>query len=191
MATPLSLPGAKATLILSLAMTVLGVAGVASGYGELAGPAVALEAPAGASEAARAAADTVRETLTGHPLVRGLGAANLVVSALLVLASFTLTLRRPTALWWCQQAIVANALFAIGKPIVRVMTLLPLASELVAIQDDPSLTAFPAEMVTSAMQGGLTGWFVLEALILLAVYFILFRLARRDTVRAFVSREPG
>ncbi|HBQ18287.1 MAG: hypothetical protein RLO52_31435 [Sandaracinaceae bacterium] len=189
MATPLSLPGAKATLILSLSMTVLGVAGVAIGYGELTGGAMALEAPPGASEAAREAAARLEEGLRGDPIGHALGAANLVVSGLLVLASFMLTLRRKTALWWAGQAVAANALFAIAKPVARCATLLPFAAELVALQDDPTLTTFPAETVTAMMQGALAGWFVLEALILLAIYFILFRLSRREAVRAFVTRE--
>lgn len=188
-ATPLSLPGAKATLILSLSMTALGVAGVASGYAEVTRGAMPLEAPAGASPAAREAAERLEEGLRDSQLGHAVGAANLVVSGLLVLASFMLTLRRQTALWWAAQAVAANALFAIAKPVARCATLLPFAADLVALQDDPTLATFPEETVTAMMKGALAGWFVFEALILLAIYFILYRLTRRETVRAFVTRQ--
>ena len=107
---------ARTTLLLSLGLTMVGSCGVMGSMSELEvdqNALRALEEPATADPIGRAAFDTQRaylEVALSNPRRRPLAAGHLAVSALLVIASFMITLRRKSAFWFVRQVVLANIL---------------------------------------------------------------------------------
>ncbi len=94
-------------------------------------------------------------TLLEDPRRRPLGAANVVVSLMLVVAAFLLSARRATALWWLRNAIVANVLVIIASVVSHVMqlyanqnALLPVLAEAL---DPPNLEAAPGALTVAVV----------------------------------------
>jgi hypothetical protein len=69
------------------------------------------------------AAKALLNALERAPLRRPVAAANVVVSALLLIAAFTLMTGRQAAAWWCTHALVANLLWTIVDAGVQVTRL--------------------------------------------------------------------
>ncbi len=55
------------------------------------------------------------EVVWESPYRRRLGAANAIVSAMLLIGSFLLTFRRKSALWWIRNAVAANLLWVLAS----------------------------------------------------------------------------
>lgn len=194
-AGPMSMPGAKATLFLSVTMTMLGIWGVVIGYGQLTAPPAEPEATSELSAEALEAVGTLQEQMRVAPATRALAAANLLASALMVIGSFLLTARRPSAIWWATQALWANIAYALAAMVGHIALLFQLAPELErvfvllsAAQPMEPGAPDPAEIAGMLPAAG-AGFVVLLTLVTLAVYFVLMRISRRADVRGFVARE--
>ena len=109
---PLSAPGARRTLLISLVMSALGLTGVMTSLAFVRSEPQTMP-PADAPPGTEAAAELVH-LLSQSPVLQGSAVANLLASALLVFASLQLTARRPSAPWWARQAIVANVFYTLG-----------------------------------------------------------------------------
>lgn len=186
MSGPLSVPGAKVSLLLSTLLSVLGIGGLLGSVGLLTYQPGAPTDGMFASEASQA----VTELMVGSTLMRGLAAANLLVSVLLIVASFVLMLRRPSALWWIRQALVGNVLYTVSALAGGVVfhrqhaeTLQRITEQLPQMQDAPPGTPMPPAWASFAIGDACRG------LVVLGFYFLIWRLSRRPDVRAFVRAE--
>ncbi len=184
---------ARAALLVSIFMTMLGTCGVANGVAgasQSAIPASSAIEDVAAPEDAFASAQTAlaAEVLWGSPYRRQVAAANAVVSAMLLVGSFLLTFRRPNALWWIRNTIAANLLVIVGGYAHDVARLLAPGPELRAAIDavlasqgsPPGLDARAAVLSTIV---GLGIGVLLRALLHVA---ILWR-AHRPDIRAFIE----
>jgi hypothetical protein len=108
---------ARAALLVSLCMTLLGTCGVGNGLATVnqtslpAPPQIVDGAGADADLVLVAQASPLAEALFEGPLRRPLAVANALASAMLLIGSFLLTFRRPATLWWIRNAIAANVLY--------------------------------------------------------------------------------
>lgn len=73
---------------------------------------------------------------------RAFAAANIVVSALLLIGGLFLSRNRPTALWWIRQAVLANILWVVGRTYTATRSLNEQAERFIAIAE-PSLRWLP------------------------------------------------
>jgi len=180
---PSAIPGARTTLVLSLALSFIGVCGVVTGYGFVTMTAEDLDANAEAHELFAARRD-LYAAQTSSPVLVGVQVGNLLASGLLLLASVLLTARRRSALWWTQQALVANLLytlayiggmtwFAYGHPGLIRDTHYALLPE--------GLPALPSHILGTVFFG----------VLMLLLYLVLFRVVRRPEVREFVQNEAS
>lgn len=193
--SPLRAPGAKLTLLVGLTMTFLGFVGVSRSLGALTtspSAMVGTNADADVNEAAVA----LMEALVAAPLWRGLAVANLLVSALLVIASFLLTARARSAPWWAKQALWANAGFSVAAAAIHayliethrgaLMAALEAATQAqAAAQGVPPLGSETLEGLRWAAVAMITSVYLGMA----ALYVGLFLLTRREDVHRFVQRE--
>ena len=112
-------PGARATFMLALFLTLMGTCGVSKGATDLrvAGVDFSSEGEQISPEGAPAAEQLaeLQRTLYNDPNRRPLAAANIVVSLMLIIGSFLLTSRRPSAIWWLKQAVLANVVWIVAK----------------------------------------------------------------------------
>ncbi len=197
MAGPLSVRGAKATLLISLTMSVLGFTGAANGLAVLRMEPAYVQADPGVPEDGAAAAAELATLLARSPLLKGWAVANLLSSALLVVASFTFTARRRTALWWGKQALLASVAFTAGSIALYFWF---------ASANDPGLSELLARLANAEaeMRGQpppppsevapslvIASMFSCGSGLLLGVYALLARGLRSEDVRAFVMRETG
>lgn len=195
-AGPLSIPGAKATLFVSVTMTMLGIWGVVIGYGQLTAPPAEPEPTAElSSPEALEALGTLQEHIRTAPVTRALAAANLLASALMVVGSFLLTARRRSALWWATQALWANIAYAVAAMVGEIVLVFQLRPELQRVfvlvsEAQPAEPGAPSPAEVAAVLPYLAaGLVVVLSLFMLAIYFVLMRVSRRADVRAFVTRE--
>jgi hypothetical protein len=195
--SPLGVPGAKLTLFAGGVMSLVGIVGVSQGLAGLVVDPSELSAMAVSPDADFNAALTAvqRALLTGR-VAKALSVANLILSALLVVASVRLTTRAPTAFWWAKQALWSNAaycsaaivgyayLFESYPPLVEAVDALAAANVRLASSPpgasevDPRVFRIAALLGTTAHQP-----------LLAAAYLGLLRLLRRDDVKRFVLRE--
>lgn len=192
MSGPLSVPGAKATLFLSLTMTMVGMSGLILSVHLLTMPFVPA-AMTGVDPALGPAMDALSQAIARSTIPEAVLSANVLLSALLVIASFLLTARRASALWWTRQALIAKLLYALGSAAAWFALVAAVRPELAAYHlatmpeagpDAPR----PEEVV--AMVPVMWGCvFTFAALFGLAFYFVLLRVSRREDVRAFVERR--
>ncbi len=192
-ASPFSIPGAKSTLVLALTMTLFGVVGVGRSSGILTASPGEIAADPSAPPELAAATTTFAEAFLFSPVQKAAAVANLLVSALLLIASFQMTARARSALWWTSQALWANAaysLVAAGANIylfsVHRSALSALAEAMMRAQ--PGGEAVPPDgaagipvlaMALSAVVGAA----------LAGLYLLMLRVARRESVQKFVRRE--
>ena len=188
MSRPAAVPRAKATLLLSLAMSLMGIGGIVNAYGLLTVPAAELapiEMVPGSADVTRA----MMAAMSASPVMKALAVANLLVSGLLVVASVVLSARRPSAIWWARQALFANVLYTVAHAvgnvwfghehpeIVEAMAMLGRGSEPLP-EGMPTLAIF----AVSSSCG---------ALFLLGIYTVMIRITGRADVRGFVGREAA
>ena len=179
-----TVPGARATLLLSLAMSFIGVTGVVNAYSLVTASPSDLEAAAAEQE--DNPWNDFAVAAIRSPVMKGVQVANLLASSLLIIGSVLLTGRRRSALWWTRQALVANLLYTLGNAAGTMW----FASTHPALVD----TLFEAQG-----QAQLEGPTMLAfgigtscgALLLLGLYAILLRVSTREDVRGFVNREPA
>lgn len=110
---------ARAALFLSISMTLLGTCGVERGIGSATQTSLPAPPPPLAEGEPPREIDLEEinrsapwlEVVWESPYRRQLGAANALVSAMLLVGSFLLTFRRTSALWWIRNAVAANVLW--------------------------------------------------------------------------------
>lgn len=195
MTSPFSVPGAKATLLLAVTMTLIGFVGISSSVSGLTTSASELAAPdPSAPPEVAAAASAFVEAFLGSPVRKAMSVANLLASALLLIASFCMTGRARSALWWTGQALWTNVGYSLAAAVGNIYLVHTHRAELLALVE-AMITAqqaagepLPADgaqgvpilfMAMSAMAGAL----------LAAIYLGMLRVARRETVQKFVRRE--
>ena len=189
---PLRVPGAKATLLLSLGMTMLGFWGALGSAYQLSGQ---VPPPASGQEVSPEVAaqiDRIAEEVRASHLDEGAAVANLLASALLIIGSLLLSARRATALWWTGHALLANILYTIGVTGVQLMQLQQFGSPFVLLaiaQQGPLPEGVTEADLASVMISLAGGFIVLVGLALIGAYLLLARLARREDVGRFVRRE--
>ena len=101
------------TLLVSTLLTMLGIAGVLRGSYDLALTSVPedlRELYAPGSEVPELEVELLEAQVT-NPYRRPMAAANVVVSALVLIGSFLLSWRRQLAQWWIKQAVVAKLIW--------------------------------------------------------------------------------
>lgn len=112
--------GSRAIVVLAVILIFAGSCGIGNAVTGLTTDAVvpAAPVPTGASpeldEASAAVQRELARAALEAPYRRPLGAANLVVSAMLIVGGIMLFTRRPSAPWWITQAAVANILWRVG-----------------------------------------------------------------------------
>lgn len=174
-------PGARVSFVLATLLVFMGSCGAFHGMADLDGvtfdtAAAERVAPEQAAQAERWV--EVQRTLYNEPNRRPLAAANIVVSAMLVLGGLLVLGRRKSALWWVKHAILANVLWIALK----------LGSWLYNTHVHAS---YLSELLTSSTRaGGDIQWMiasmVVASLINLGAHvFIGWRLSRRD-IRSFL-----
>ena len=182
------MPGAKASLVLSTCLSVLGIGGLLGAVGLLTYQPGTPATGMFANEASRA----VTDMMVADPLTRALAGANALVSALLIVASFVVMLRRPSSLWWIRQALVGNVLYTLAAIVGGFLfhhghadTLQGIAEQLPQMQDAPPDTPMPPAWISFVIGDACRG------VVVLAVYFVIWRLSRRPDVRTFIRAEDG
>lgn len=189
-AGPLSVPGAKATLVLSVTLSILGLGGVMWSWAFLEyapGTEMSSEGALLPSENREAAA-ALMDVMVRSPVRRGLAVANLLVSALLVVASFMLMLRRPSGLWWAKQALLGNLLYtpiAVVGSVWFYATNETTTREIMMRLTEAQGTELAGGAEPSAM--GLAVGDLCLGTVMIGVYLSLLRMTRRGDVRAFMG----
>lgn len=195
MPSPFSVPGAKLTLVLALVMTMMGFVGISSSYTALTSDINELVRPDPSApvEVAEAGEAFLRAFLSS-PLRRAVAVANMLASALLLIASFRLTARAASAPWWAAQALWANAVYSLAAGGINAYLvqahrpqLLELLRAILAAQ------AATGDPVPTEGVEGMPLLIVVVTIFMHAVfaglYVLLLRLTRREDVRRFVARE--
>lgn len=195
MPSPFSVPGAKLTLVVALAMTMLGFVGVSgsisaltTGVDQMVQPDPSLPV-----EVAEASEAFLRAFLSS-PLRRALAVANLLASGLLLIASFLMTSRARSAPWWAAQALWANALYSLAAGALNAYVvqehrpqLLEMVRAMLAAQ------AAAGDPVPPGAAEGVPVAIVVFTIFMYAVlaglYVLLLRVTKREDVRRFVARE--
>jgi hypothetical protein len=191
-ASPFSVPGAKLTLVVALAMTMLGFIGISGSISALTSNVDELVRPdpSAPAEVAEAGEAFLRAFLTS-PLRRAMNVANLLASGLLLIASFLLTGRSRSAPWWAAQALWANAIYSLGAGAINVYLVQAYRPELLELVH--AILAAQAEPVPTEGADGLPLLIVAFTIFMHAVfaglYVLLLRVTRREDVRRFVARE--
>jgi len=117
-----------------------------------------------------------------------LGAANVVVSAVLMLAALFLMMRRPTAVWWARQALLGNAVWTGLQTLSQIWRLLAEEETLESVfSEELRLRAAEAgagaELSTSGGAMVLTVMFIIGfvgCLRVMGYLWLLWRLQRQD-----------
>ncbi len=133
---------------------------------------------------------------------RALDVANLLASALLILAGSTLLVRRPTAPWWIGQAAVLNMLWSAVQTGVVVSGVYGSAHDLAPVFDREIVLRFaamqgaPASRSAPPISGGDVVWsyvalVVVLGLVRFAVYAWLLSRSRKPDLSAFLRPQPG
>ncbi|HJL16871.1 MAG TPA: hypothetical protein RMH99_14500 [Sandaracinaceae bacterium LLY-WYZ-13_1] len=189
---PLRVPGAKATLVLSMALSVLGFAGVMWSAGLLGYTPGDVSATEGASwpGADPEAAAAYLDLLVASDLQRGLTVANLILSGLLVVASFLLMLRRSSSLWWTRQALFGNLIYTVAAMAGSIWFHHQHRAALSELAAQMAVNAgAPPEGAPSPL--GFAAKDICFGVILIGAYVLLVRLTRRPSVRDFVGHSEA
>lgn len=179
---------AKATLMLALFLTVMGTYGVFRGIRELQGDALGPSAElldAEEQERVEALAE-VHSTFYNEPNRRPFAAANVVLSAMLVIGSAFLVGRKTHAVWFLRQAILANVVWIVAKLASLLWHSFSRAPEVKALLAATEARAGPVAEPSFAMFVG--SMIVFSTFNLVAHVFVGWRVGRED-VRRFVAGE--
>jgi hypothetical protein len=133
------------------------------------------------------AAAELMDLMVTSPIRRGMAVANLLVSGLLVVASFVLMLRRPSALWWVRQALLGNLLYTPAAMLGSIWFYAKHEAAAREIMTDLARTQGAAEAGAEPSAMGLAAGDVCLGFVMIGVYLLLWRLARREDVREFVG----
>lgn len=179
----------RAALMAAIFLTMAGVYGIGHGVESMSAPRT-IETTAESNPALREALYAVQS----NPSSAALGASNILVSVLLIVASMLITTRRASALWFVRQAIAANLLFIVARGVIETHYLWSLGSALDPIVEDAyqrtqALLASPAPppdftsmtrsmtLVSQLLVAGLSG----------GLHLYLGYKATRPGVRAFIE----
>lgn len=121
----------RAALMAAIFLTMAGVYGVGHGVESMSAPRT-IEASAEGNPELREALFAVQS----NPSAPALGASNILVSILLIVASMMITTRRASALWFVRQAILANLLFIVARGVIETNYLWSLGTALDPIGRD-------------------------------------------------------
>lgn len=195
MSSPFGVPGAKATLALAVLMSVIGIWGVSRSLTQLTSAPGGYEAtdpsaPPEVAEAGRAFFEPFLES----PVSRAVSVANLLASALLLLASFTLTGRARSALFWTTQALWANAAYSLAAAAGNIYLFRAHGAELARffeamLRAQPSPAPPPPPELAAGVPWLFIALSAIAGALLAALYLGMLRVARRETVQKFVRRE--
>lgn len=177
-------------MVIAIAMSVLGLVGVTTSLSDLVpAPPPPMSTDPSVSIDVQNAARALMEALDGSSIHHALSVANLLVSALLLLASFALTGRTRNAIWWATQALTANALYTLAAGAgnaylfhAKGELLLALFRAVAVAQSSPLdgiEIVLPFTIACTLVFGTLGA----------AIYLVLLRFARQKDVRRFVARE--
>lgn len=151
------------------------------------------------SEAAAKSAQELAETFWNAPYHRPLSAANIVVSAMLIIGSFLLIARRRGAPWWIVQAAIANILWTLaetGTQVVQLYRSLPKLAQVIDREIQARLaTQSPGSSRQQPFDGADAVWvylaFVVAYGLLRQVIYLWFMYrARSAEVTEWISSEP-
>jgi hypothetical protein len=201
--SPAVLRAARALVLCAGLGAGLGTCGIAGGIGGL------LHEPTpvtiGAHEArsseqvAEALSVELEAAIAAAPHRRPLAAANIVVSCLLVGASFLALGRRAAGPWWVTQACAANAIWTIAEAVSRSLALFENADRLVpllarSVELSPHPTSAPP--LPPADPHALLWVYVLAVAVpagiaILAYSFLVWRVRRPDIRAILVARPTG
>lgn len=173
-------------------LTMAGVYGVGHGVESMSGPRSVTTTPDTDPELREA-----MHRLQANPSAAALGASNILVSVMLIVASMLITTRRPSALWFVRQAIAANLLFIAARFAVDVHYLWSLGSALDPIGRDAferSQSWFPnpgpPPNFTSMTRSGMLFSQLLVAGLSGGLHLYLGWKSTRPAVRAFIEAGP-
>lgn len=188
---PFRVKGAKATLLVSLGMTMLGFWGaLGSAYQLTARPAAPSVVGDDVSPEVAEEIQSLMEEVRATHLDEAAAVGNLLASSLLIIGSFLLSARRSTALWWVRQALLANVLysvFATGIELVRIQEFGERFIELALTTSEPLPPDITAADVVSVMMWVVGALVIVRGLVLVAVYLGLLRVSRRPDVLEFIT----
>lgn len=195
MSSPFGVPGAKATLALAVLMSVTGIWGVSRSLTQLTSAPGEYEAtdPSASPEVAEAGR-AFFEPFLESPVSRAVSVANLLASALLLVASFTLTGRARSALFWTTQALWANAAYSLAAAAANIYLFRAHGAELARffeamLRAQPSPGPPPPPELAAGVPWLFIALSAIAGALLAALYLGMLRVARRETVQKFVRRE--
>lgn len=192
--------GPRTVLFLVLALGMLGTCGIQRGVG-------ALEADTRPEPVSIGAADEVRpetvetqrvyvDALWDAPARRPIAAANVLVSAMLLVGGLMLVARRKSAIWWVTQSLAANVVWTISEVASQVAGVLMRGDQLIA-SSTRELQAMAAESPHAGWHvtlldgrvvlGVMIAMFVGLGLLRVAILAWLAWRARRPDVRRFID----
>lgn len=170
-------------------LTMAGVYGIGHGVESMSAPRT-IEVSAESNEALREALYAAQS----NPSAAALGASNILVSILLIVASMMITTRRASALWFVRQAILANLLFIVARGAVEIRYVWSLGAALDPIGQDAYertrewlTNPGPAPDFGTVARSGLLFNQLLVGALSGAVHLYLGWKATRPSVRAFVE----
>jgi hypothetical protein len=135
------------------------------------------------------ASAALMELMVSSPIRRGMAVADLLVSALLVVASFVLMLRRPSAVWWAKQALLGNLLYTPASMAGSIWFYVrneAAARDIMSQLAEAQAAAAGAPAAEPPAIAFATGD-VCVGFVMLGVYLLLLRVARRADVAEFVG----
>ena len=195
MSSPFGVPGAKATLALAVLMSVTGIWGVSRSLTQLTSAPGEYEAtdPSASPEVAEAGR-AFFEPFLESPVSRAVSVANLLASALLLVASFTLTGRARSALFWTTQALWANAAYSLAAAAANIYLFRAHGAELARffeamLRAQPSPGPPPPPELAAGVPWLFIALSAIAGALLAALYLGMLRVARRETVQKFVRRK--
>lgn len=174
-------------MFLSLAMSLIGIGGVVGAYGLLTIPPSEMEAQVELVPGTADATSAMFQAMAGDPVMKATQVGNLLASGLMVVASMLLTIRRPSAIWWSRQALLANLLYTLAYAVANVWfaQLHPALVDAMFVQGgQPPPEGAPTLLMYAI--GTSCG-----TLILLGIYGVMIRVVGRPDVRSFVTREAS
>ena len=173
-------------------LTMAGVYGIGNGVAALSSQ-PALTAP---DNAGPELIEAVR-LLHANPHGAALGATNIVVSAMLIIASMMVTTRRSSAMWFVRQAILANLVFIgvrAGVDIHYLWSLgeglAPLGQDAVERTQELLPNAGPPPNPLSVARSTFVGGEAIAAFLSASIHLYLGYRATRPAVSAFVDLGP-
>lgn len=158
-----------AILMTSTLLTMLGIAGLLGGAYDLS------LAPLRDPELTGVDAQLFEARVT-NPYRRPMAAANVVVSALVLLGSFLLSWRRKLAQWWIRQAVVAKVIWIVANT--------------AALASHIRMTFVPVPVDAGASLSQLMGGVVIVGIFSAALHLLAAYRATRPDISAFIESSP-